>query len=676
MKLEWSQIRSPFHRALPTTIRARLTLWLIALSLVPALTIGIMAYQNSRASLEREIINKLNAVADNKAYILKAWFADQLADAQKLVGASAVKDLLSPSFRIAYPDLAARTPEERMQQAKDLITALEETNRSYVDVLLADNTGKIIVSGSKALLQEGKNLSEIGLAKLEKDEAFFISPVFFSKIAQQHVFLIASPVHDENANVVGHGILEVDLRPIHWLVEARSGLGKTGEVIIVDRDRRMLTQSRFSADSTVLKELPENSAWRMGIQGKQGDAVHQDYRKVSVIGSFRPLPEIGAVLIAKMDEAEGFSSVATLGNTVLGIIVLTTLLASWVSLVIARNISRPIREGVHFAHRVSQGDLTASLFTRETSEIGQLAGSLNQMAADLNEIVSRITELVHNTSSTASQMSSAAEEHERTIASQAASINEVTTTINELAQSSNQVGRTAEEVASQWSEALKVVEDGNRAVQQGVHEMNLIKVKAEGIAQNILNLSEHIQKISSIVHTVANIAEQTNMLALNASIEAARAAEHGRGFAVVATEVRKLADQSQKAAAQIGSIIQEIQAATHSTILTVEEGTKGVEAGVRHVLQAGETLQSVTSAIKRTVETVQEITLATRQQAIGVDQVSEAMRNIDQGMKETVVGTRQTNAAASQMVTLGYSLQELVKKFQVAEDNHFKDHGE
>ena len=187
-----------------------------------------------------------------------------------------------------------------------------------------------------------------------------------------------------------------------------------------------------------------------------------------------------------------------------------------------------------------------------------------------------------------------------------------------------------------------------------------------------MSLSEQIQKISSIVHTVANIAEQTNMLALNAGIEAARAGEHGRGFAVVAAEVRKLADQSQKAAAQIGAIIQEIQSATHRTILTVEEGTKGVETGVGHVLQAEQTLQSVTSTIKGTVETARGITLATRQQATGVDQVSEAMRTIDQGMKESVVGTRQTNAAASQLANLGLSLQELVQKFHVASGDRGK----
>ncbi len=661
-----------FNKILPATIRGKLTFWFLILSLVPIVAIGIMAYRNSRASLQKEIINKLNAVADNKTYILQSWLKVELADAESLAKSTAIKDLVSPAFRISYPQLSAKTSEERIEKAKNLVAARQETNTSYIDVMIADKEGKIVVANSQALAQEGKSLAETGLLKIETDRTF-VSPVFYSKVAQQPVFIIASPVLDESAKVVGYAALEVDLRPILRLMEERSGLGETGEVIIVDRDRRMLTQSRFTEESTVLKSVPEDHPNRLGLEGKKGEVFYKDYRGVSAIGSFRPLPEIGAVVIAKMDESEGFSPVTKLRNTVLAIILFTMLLVSGVSLVIARTISQPIREGVGFAHRVAEGDLTASISTRDTSEMGLLANSLNQMVGDLNQIVTRITEVVHNTTAAASQISAAIEEQEQTVALQAASINEITTTIHELAQSSDQVGKTAEAMAEQWKETLQLVEEGNRAVQKGITEMNLIKTKAEGIAQSILNLSEQTQRISSIVQTVANIAEQTNMLALNAAIEAARAGEHGRGFAVVATEVRKLADQSQKAAAQIGAIIQEIQAATHSTILAVEEGSKGVEAGVRETLQAGETLQSVTATIKETVGTAQEITLATRQQAIGVEQVSEAMQNIDQGMKETVIGTKQTNAAASQLVTLGQSLQELVKKFQVAEGNHFKN---
>ena len=667
------QLLSIFQQILPATIKGKLRLWFFALSLVPVLAMGILGYQNARGTLEKEITKALNAVVDNKTFILKKWSEDQLADVKNLAAKLAVRDLLSPTLRATYPDLAAKSDEERRRKIKNLITALQETDPSYVDVLIADKEGKVVSSSSRPLSQEGKSLSETGLPKLEEDHAS-VSPVFYSQKAQQHVFMISTPVYDDNANVVGHAILEVELRPIHRLMEERSGLGETGEVIIVDRDHRMLTQLRFTEESTVLQSIPESKPIRLGLQGEKGTAFHRDYRGVAVFSTFRPLPELGAVLIAKMDESEVFSPIAELRNTVIFIVALTLLIAVWASLVVSRTISQPIHEGANFVHRVAQGDLTVSLAAQDTLEMDLLASSLNQMVEDLNQMVSRITELVQNTSTTASQMSVAAEEQERTIASQATSINEISSTINEMAQSSSQVGKSAEEVAGQWGEVIHVTEEGNRALQKGVEEMHLIKERAGGIAQNILNLSEQIQKISSIVHTVANIAEQTNMLALNAGIEAARAGEHGRGFAVVATEVRKLADQSQKAASQIGAIIQEIQTATHTTILAVEEGTKGVETGVSQVLQAGETLQSVTSTIQRTVGTVQEITMATRQQAIGVDQVSEAMRNIDQGMKETVVATRQTNTAASQLVTLGQSLQELVKKFQTTNGNDFKNH--
>ncbi|MBI2538423.1 MAG: cache domain-containing protein, partial [Deltaproteobacteria bacterium] len=343
--MEFSKVRSAARLLLARltgglSVTGRITLWYLILSIAPIVAIGFLAYQNSRATLEAEIVNKLTAVADNKSYIIQSWFRDQLRDSQTLANSLAVRDLLSPTFRIVYPNLAAKSGEERSRRVKELIAALQETNASYVDILIADQEGRILISSSKALNQEGKNLKATGLTALttEKD---VVSAVFYSPIAQQPVFTIAGSVYDNNANVVGHAILEIELRPIHRLLEERSGLGETGEVVIVDRNLRMLTQARFSDEPTVLKGVLGNHAIQQGLQGNKGEAFFQDYRRVSVLGAYRPLRAMEAVLIAKIDEAEGFAPVARLRATILIIIVFTMGLAAWVSIWVARVTTRP-----------------------------------------------------------------------------------------------------------------------------------------------------------------------------------------------------------------------------------------------------------------------------------------------------------------------------------------------
>lgn len=325
------------------TVTGRITLWYLILSVAPIVAIGWLAYQNTRASLEAEIVNKLNAVADNKTYIIQSRFRDQLQDSQNLANSLAVRDLLSPSFRIVYPNLTAKTDAERSQRVKELITVLQEINASYVDVLITNTEGKILSSSSKILNQEGKNLIEIGVIKVGTEKSF-VSSVFDSAIAQQPVFAVMASVYDNNANVVGYAVLEIELRPIHRLLEERAGLGETGEVTIMDRNLRMLTQSRFSDESTVLKAVPGNHATQQGLQGNKGETFFRDYRGVSVLGAYRPLKVMDAVLIAKIDEAESFAPVARLRATILIIIVLTMGLAAWVAIWVARVTTRPIQE--------------------------------------------------------------------------------------------------------------------------------------------------------------------------------------------------------------------------------------------------------------------------------------------------------------------------------------------
>src|ERR1051325_9720573 len=248
MKRSRLKMPASLAKLAPTTIRDKLTLWFLFLSLAPVFATALLAYTISRASLQTEIYNK--------SYSIGKLFKDQLSEAAALTANDALKDLLSPSFRIVYPDLAAKTDAERGRRVKDIITARQETNTSYLDVMIADPEGTIVASSSKSLLQQGKNLKDLGAAGIPEGDTFHITPAFFSKAAQLHVMMILQPIHDNNAKIIGRVALEVDLRPVARLIEERSGLGESGEVIIVDKGRRMLTPSRFSEE--VLKPVPDS----------------------------------------------------------------------------------------------------------------------------------------------------------------------------------------------------------------------------------------------------------------------------------------------------------------------------------------------------------------------------------------------------------------------------------
>lgn len=246
---------------------------------------------------------------------------------------------------------------------------------------------------------------------------------------------------------------------------------------------------------------------------------------------------------------------------------------------------------------------------------------------------------------------------------QAAAINEITSTINEVKQTSQQALEKAQgviDVAERSVEASKV---GGRAVEQSIEGMHQIKEQVESIAEKILALSEQTQMIGEIIATVNDIAEQSKLLALNASIEAAKAGEHGKGFAVVSMEIRNLAEQSKQATIQVRKILGEIQKATNSAVIVTEEGSKRVEIGVDLANSAGVNIHQLTEAIEESARMAKQIAASAKQQSIGMEQVSIAMSNINKASGENVKSIKQTEQVSRSLGALTGQINKLIEEF-------------
>jgi twitching motility protein PilJ len=243
-------------------------------------------------------------------------------------------------------------------------------------------------------------------------------------------------------------------------------------------------------------------------------------------------------------------------------------------------------------------------------------------------------------------------------------ITNTSSAVEELTVSMKQVSNNAEASAEAARRALDAAEQGNRAVRDTLDGMQRIRASVQATAKKIKSLGDRSLEISEIINVINDITEQTNLLALNAAIEAARAGEAGRGFAVVADEVRKLAEHSRSATKDIAALIKAIQAETNEAVVVMEDGTKEVEAGATLADQAGRALDAISSVVRQSAELVQEISLASKQQVRGTEGVAHAMQIISNITRQTSQGTRGTVATVSQLVKLSDQLNEALAQFR------------
>lgn len=276
------------------------------------------------------------------------------------------------------------------------------------------------------------------------------------------------------------------------------------------------------------------------------------------------------------------------------------------------------------------------------------------------QLVNLIKQLINGISTSSLQTFSTIEQQERVANQQAASVNETTTTMDELKASCRQSSEQAKAAAVAAQQALGLADKGTQAVGETLKGMFTLENKVGAIAEQIVNLSEQASQIAMISQIVSDLANQTNMLALNSSVEAVRAGEYGKGFAVVANEIRRLSDQSQKSAEKINLLVSNIQKAINSTVMVTEEGTKTVKTGVQIAQNTDQAFAGVAKAVNHMVFNNQQISLNLKQQLDAIQQVVEAMNAINKGAKETATGISQTRSGTEQLNKAARTLKQMV----------------
>ncbi|MCC6581253.1 MAG: methyl-accepting chemotaxis protein [Phycisphaeraceae bacterium] len=338
------------------------------------------------------------------------------------------------------------------------------------------------------------------------------------------------------------------------------------------------------------------------------------------------------------------------------------------SIVVSRRLSHPLLLLVDRLKDIAQGegDLTKRMDVHSRDEVGDVARWFNTFLTKIHDTIAQVAGSAQAVAGASTEIAGSCDQMASGIRQQSDQVTQISAALEQVSASVVEVAQQSNQAATSAAESGEVARTGGEVVAQTINDMQAISKAVEATSESVEELGKRSEQIGKIVEVINDIADQTNLLALNAAIEAARAGEHGRGFAVVADEVRKLADRTTKATEEIAGSITAIQTETKQAVERMNVGANQVQAGVDRAKEAGKSLEKIVAKANDVAKLIQSIAAAAEQQSAASEEVSRSVQSINEATRQTSEGTAQTAEAAGHLSAKAEELQKLVGQFKLA----------
>nr|WP_289038021.1 methyl-accepting chemotaxis protein [uncultured Allobacillus sp.] len=653
-----------FKRFKDWSIRTKLLSTFLTILLIPTLLVGISSYNSAKEEISAQV---MNSASTNIEVI------DEEIDQLITQKSDALNYLATVIHRFTY-----NKPDE----LKDMLSQYLLTNKDTAFVYVGTEEGDMYTQPAMNDSSYDPTERDWYIQAMESPGEVIVTPPYQDADTENMVVTVAQATNDQSG-VVG---IDVKLEELETLANTMQ-IGEEGYVILIDQNNQYLSHPTEETGS------PVTEAWKDTVasaENGQESYMHDGESKEMI---FDTSEKTGWKIVGTMYTSEFDEAASGIWKTTLVVMGVAIAISIAVILFVTRQMTVPLKDLTGKVHAMSKGDLTVDIETQSKDEIGQLSAGVKEMQQNLKTLIGQVQQASGNLAAQSEEMTQSAgevKEGSEQIAAtmeelasggetQASSAGDLSTTMESFTERMTAANANSDNAYESSKQVLEMTNTGADLMKQSVSQMEYIDKVVQSAVEKMGGLNDQTEQISELVSVIRDIADQTNLLALNAAIEAARAGEHGKGFAVVADEVRKLAEQVGSSVTSITGIVNNVQTESTDVAESLRSGYAEVEKGREQIEQTGTTFQKIETSIQEMTRHIRSVSDNITTMTSNTDEMNASIQEIAAVSEESAAGIEEAAASAQQssssmeevtraseeLAKLAEELTEQVKRFKV-----------